>query len=235
MSEKIVIIQHRDESQVFPLLSLVIGLVKAHPNAQIIWAGDRSLSDLVKYNKRIKRFIDISQEFTMKTLQIIFGAEICVNTSTSPLAKQFASNVSAIKTIGFDKGGATSRQSEFFENVLSGEISTKKTVLQMYYDLAGLRWRGEGYGLSYYPKVRQIEQRGAYMTVYDDPDGHSVIDMPEDALSRLDAINRYAEITTDDIFSAHASIALRKQCTLIGNLSYQMEFFGRGSIQKVSQ
>lgn len=235
MNKKIVIIQYGDDAEVFPLLSLVIGLKKAHPSSQIIWAGDRFLSDLIRYNKRIKRFIDIKQEFTMSTLQIVFGAEICVNTSTSPTAKQFASNVGANHMIGFNKKGATSRQSEFFENVISGEISTKKTALQLYYDLAGLQWKGEGYGLSYYPKVRQTEQCGAFMTTYEGPDNCSQIKMPNGILDKLDVINRYEKIVTDDVFSAHASIALRKQCTLIANLPYQMEFFDKGSLKRASQ
>lgn len=235
MNKKIVIIQQGGDAEIFPLLSVAIGLRKAYPNIQIIWAGERSLSDLVRYNKRIKRFIDVEQEFTMQTLQVVFGAEICVNTSTNTIAKQFASNVGANHTAGFDKKGATSRQAEFFGNVVSGKISTKKTALQLYYDLVGLRWRGEGYGLSYYPKVKQTEQCGSFMTTYDDPDNCSVIKMPNKALDRLDTINRYAEIITDDIFTAHAAIALRKQCTLIADLPYQMEFFGRGSLKKVSQ
>jgi len=235
MNKKIIIIQYGDDAEVFPLLSLVIGLRKAHPSSQIIWAGDRFLSNLIRYNKRIKRFIDVEQEFTIKTLQIVFGAEICVNTSTSSIAKQFASNVGAKHTIGFDKKGATSRQSEFFGNVISGEISTKKTDLQLYYDLVGLQWRGEGYGLSYYPKVRQTEQCGAFMTTYEDPEDCSRIKMPKAILDKLDTINRYEKIITDDVFSAYAGIALRKECTLIANLSYQMEFFGRGLLKRASQ
>ena len=233
--KKIVIIQYGDDAEVFPLLSLVIGLQKEHPDSHIIWAGDPHLSELIRYNKRIRRFINIEQEFTMETLQIVFGAEICVNTSSHSLARQFASNVNAGDTIGFDKNGATSRQSEFFKNVISGKISTKKTALQLYYDLVGIRWRGEGYGLSYYPKMRQAEQCGAYMTLYDEPDNCSKIKMPKEALDKLDTLNKYTEIITDDIFSAHASIALRKKCTLIADLPYQMEFFSRGSLKRISQ
>lgn len=231
---KIVIIQS-NEAEVFPLLSLAIGLRKAYPDSQIIWVGDPSLSDLVRYNKRIRRFIDINQEFTLQTLQVVFGAEICVNTSTNPIAKQFASNINADKTAGFNKNGATSRQAEFFENVVLGKLSTKQTMLQLYYDLVGLRWRGEGYGLSYYPKTKQTEQCGSFMTTYNDPENCSKIKMPMSVLDQLDSINRHSEIITDNVFTAHASIALRKQCILVADLPYQMEFFGKGSLQKISQ
>ena len=189
----------------------------------------------MRYNKRIKQFIDIEREFTIKTLQIVFGAEICVNTSISSIAKQFASNVRATHTIGFDKNGATSRQAEFFKNVILGKISTQKTMLQLYYDLVQLRWQGEGYGLSYYPKMKQTEQCGSFMTIHDQSKKCSKIYMPEEVLNRLDTINRYAEIITDDVFTAHAAIALRKQCLLVADLPCQMEFFGKGSLQKISQ
>ncbi|KKK50352.1 hypothetical protein LCGC14_3125870, partial [marine sediment metagenome] len=115
------------------------------------------------------------------------------------------------------------------------KISTKKTALQLYYDLVGLQWKGEGYGLSYYPKMKQTEQCGAFMTIYDHPENCSRIKMPKGALGQLDTLNQYAEVITDDVFSAHASIALRKQCTLMANLPYQMEFFGRGSLKRISQ
>ena len=116
--------------------------------------------------------------------------------------------------------------------IVSGDTLTNKTALQLYYDLAGLQWKGEGYGLSYYPKVRQTEQCGAFMEEYNEPNC-SNIDMPTEILNRLDTINRYEEIVTDDVFTAHASIALRKQCILVANLSYQMEFFGKGSLKRV--
>jgi len=233
--KKIVIIQTGDDAEIFPLLSLVIGLKKSYPKSQIIWAGDNYISDLIRYNKRVKRFIDIKQDFTMKTLQIVFGSEMCVNTSINSTAKQFASNVNADKTVGFDKKGATSRQAEFFGNVISGKMSTQKTALQLYYDLAELRWRGEGYGLSYYPKIKQTEQCGTFMAEHEEPDDCSPIKMPTEILDKLDTVNKYEKIITDDVFTAHASIALRKQCTFISDLTYQMEFFGRGSLKRVSQ
>lgn len=227
---KILIVQHGNEAEVFPLLSLVIGLKKAHPTASIIWAGDPLLSDLVRYNKRIKRFIDIEREFTMQTLQIVFEAEICVNPSNTTSSRRFTSNASAKQIFGFGKDGAVSRQAEFFGNVLSGKTATNKTSLQLYYDLVGLRWQGEGYGLSYYPQTKQTMECGAYLDG-DLPDDCPRIKMPSKVLFRLDVLNKYASIYTDDVFTAHASIALRKQCYFTEKLPYQIEFFGKGSFR----
>lgn len=230
MNEKILIVQYGYDAEVFPLLSLAIGLKKAFPNVHIIWAGDPSLGDLVRYNKRIKRFINVEHEFTMQTLQIVFGAKFCVNPSKSPIARRFASNANAKQIAGFGKDGPASRQAEFFGNVLDGNVQTKKTSLQLYYDLAGLRWQGEGFGLSYYPKTKQTLSCGAYST-QETPEECTEITMPSEALPRLDVLNKYASVYTDDLFVAYASIALRKKCYFTKELPYQIEFFGKGSFQ----
>ncbi len=230
MNKNIIIVHKDSEESVFPLLSLVIGLRKRYAGTNIIWAGEPQIADLIRYNKRIKRFIDINKEFTIKTLSIVFGAEICVNTSQCKAAAKFASNVAAKVTVGFDKEGATSREAEFFHKVTSGEISTNKTILQLYYDLVGLKWRGEGYGLSYYPKTKQREKCGAFLTQYQgELDNCTKIKMPTRILDRLDTVNRFAHVVTDDLLTAHSSIALRKNCTFFSNLPYRLEFFGRGS------
>lgn len=229
MNKKIVILQHGFDRDVFPLLSLVIGLDKMYPNSHIIWAGEPNFYELVKYNKRIHQFVDITQEFDMKTLEAVFECDICVNVSFTPVAKQFASKVQAVKTFGFDKNGPISRQANFFEGVLTGHIATKKTLLQIYYDLANLRWKGEGYGLSYYPRNKQIEKCGIFAekSHLNDEEGTKIC-LPNKVLGQLDLINKFASIVTDDLYVAHASIALRKYCTFISELPYQMEFFGKG-------
>jgi len=76
---------------------------------------------------------------------------------------------------------------------------------------------------------------GSFTINCKDPINCDKIRMPNGILNKLDTINRYAEIITDDIFSAHAAIALRKKCTFISNLPYRMEFFGKGGCKKVSQ
>jgi len=83
--------------------------------------------------------------------------------------------------------------------------------LQLYYDLAEIGWKGEGYGLSYYPKTKQTMESGAYIDE-ETPKNCTKIKMPDQILPRLDMLNEFASIYTDDVFTAHASIALRKKC-----------------------
>ncbi len=232
---KILVVQYGPDEEIYPLMSLVIGLLKTFPKAHITWAGDPRLSDLIKYNKRIKRFLDIEREFSLKTLQLVFGTDICVNASFSTIARQFASQVQAKATYGFAREGATNRSSEFFYNVMHNNISTNKTLLQMYYDIANLRWSGEGYGLSYYPKTKQSEQCGSFFSQEKSIENCKKINMPQKLLPQLDTLNRYEEIVTDDLMVAHSGIALRKKCTLYADLPYKMEFFGKGTLHNIAQ
>ncbi|MHA2281509.1 MAG: hypothetical protein ACXAC5_11700 [Promethearchaeota archaeon] len=236
MGKKIVIVQHGPPEEVFPLLSVIIGLQKAYPGSYVIWAGDPSTSDLVKYNKRIKRILDVTRDFSLKTLELVFGTDICVNASFNKIARQFTSNVNALETYGFTREGAISRSAEFFENVLSGKIITNKTLLQIYYDLVDLRWRGEGYGLTYYPRLKQSEKCGLFVRNSDiDVENCIKTRLPSGILKQLDTLNKFAKIITDDLFVTHAAIALRKYCTLLGERPFQMEFFGKGTVQSFIQ
>ena len=97
--------------------------------------------------------------------------------------------------------------------------------------MANLKWRGEGYGLDYYPKTKQTKSCG-----YDlqDPkhDNCEKISETSSIFKKLDSINKYKTIITDSLTTAHASIALRKECVLISDdLPYKIEFFGKGTIK----
>jgi len=228
--KKIVLVQYGSDSEIMPLLSLVIGLSKKYPKHHIVWVGEPSVFELIKYNKRIHSVIDITQEFDLSTLQNIIGCEICVNVSFTKVAREFTSKVITKLCFGFNKDGPINRTAEFFHKVANHDLTTKKSVLQLYYDLANLRWKGEGYGLSYYPRSKQTKKCGQYQE-QSIPDC-TEIKKPKKILPYFDMLNQFARIMTDDLFTAHASIALRKECIFSDNsLPYRMEFFGRGSIK----
>ncbi len=232
---KIIIIQNGPDYEVFPLMSLLIGMNKKYPKIHTTWVGMPETANLVRFNKRVNSFIDIYKEFTLDLLQKTFGSDICVNLSLDRLARQFASQVSAKTIVGFDKKGATSREAEFVEKIFRHKIKTNKTILQIYYDIAGLRWQGEGYGLSYYPKTKQQYECGSY--VIGDYDGNCPeISLSEIPSKQIDILNQYAEIVTDDLFVAHAGIALRKKISFLSeSLPYKLEFFGKGSMKPRGQ
>jgi hypothetical protein len=225
---KIVLVQSGPGHDVLVLGSLIIGLHKKYQGSQIIWVGSPKFFDLVKYNRRIRRCVDIGQELTFSGLSLFYNTDLCINPSNTKEAKKFVSSLSAKNYLGFIKQGAVDRHAEFFHKVTSGEISTCKTILDLYFTLAGLKWSGEGYGLSYYPRKRQDKEHGSYLNIATPFAEASPINLPKKLLAQFDVINQFKNVHTDNLFVAHAAIALRKHLYFYADLPYKLEFFGKG-------
>ena len=223
---KIVLVQSGPRHEFFPTASLLIGLHKQHPSAKIIWFGDPQFRDLVRFNNRVSRFVDISKELDFHMLATFYGADLCINPSLDKTAREMASAVHAKRTLGFNKQGVASPSAELTHRVLSGEVPTRKHILSLYYDLAEMKWDGEGYGLNYFPKTKQEPKTGACGKV---PTGEPV-SLKGNVLHHLDQLNAFSAIHTDDLYTAHAAIALRKEAYLYGNPPYEFHFFGKGKV-----
>jgi len=225
---KIVLIQSGSDHEAVVLCSLLIGLHKKWPGCQITWAGNPKFFELIKYNRRVKQCVDINQELSFSDLSTFYGTDLCINPSNTKSAKKFVLSVSSKQYLGFTKKGAADRHAEFFGRVISGDITTHKTILDLYFALAGLKWSGEGYGLSYYPRKRQENGDGTYLSQNVDIKNALPIRLPDNILRKLDAINQFKEIHTDDLFVAHVGIALRKIIHFYADLPYELEFFKKG-------
>jgi hypothetical protein len=230
---KIVLVQCGPRHEFFLVSSMLIGLQKAHPSAEIIWVGDSAFASIIRYNKRVSRYLDIDREFDFQTLSWLYGTDICINPCLSKTAREFCSKIHAHETLGFSKDKICGPKSEFAKRVFLGELTTNKHVLDIYYNIAGLKWSGEGYGLTYYPKTKQTKKAGLCFDNSPLPgteDSESFI-VSGDILRQMDTINAYQSVLTDNLFIAHASIALRKQTFFYTKpLSYRIEFFGNGKV-----
>lgn len=231
---KIVVIQSGEPHEALPVLSLLIGLQKAYRNSRIIWIGKQLFFDLIKYNKRISSYVDVDEEITLDVLAKIFKPDICINPFADKKSCAFASASQAKKYHGFNKKGAVNRTAEFFDKVKRGEINTNKNILDLYYGLADLNWHGEGYGLSYYPKSKQVSGCGKFGTNLPSIDDCPSFTLPRKLLPKFDTINKYSDIHTDDLFVLHAGLALRKNITFYSKpMSYKIEFFKKGKLVTV--
>ncbi len=230
---KIVVIQSGEQHEVFPVLSLLIGLQKAYHNSKVIWIGNPLFFDLIKYNKRIQSYFDVDAEVNFDVLSKIFKPDICINPFNDKKSCAYASVTQAKKYHGFNKNGPVDRTAEFFDKVKNGTINTNKNILDLYYGLADLKWHGEGYGLSYYPKSKQIAECGK-IGVNIPVDDCDAFKLPRKLLPKFDTINKYSHIHTDDLFVLHAGLALRKNITFYSKpLSYKLEFFKKGKLVTV--
>lgn len=226
---KIILVQSGPDYEVLILGSLLIGLQKKYQGAEIVWAGLPQFFELVRYNKRIKKCVDITQDLSFSSLNQLYGADVCINTSNAKKARQFTSSIPAKQRFGFMKDGPVDRHAEFFIKVMTNEISTRKNILDLYFSLAGLKWAGEGYGLSYYPRKKKEKATGIYLDMEVEVEDAVPIQLPHKLLPRFDAINQYETIHTDDLFVAHSGIALRKYVHFYcKSLPYEIEFFKKG-------
>ncbi len=228
---KIAIIQSGTPEDFLLTNSLLIGLHKKHQKAEIIWIGDPKYFYLIKHSKRVNSTVSI-KDLNFSCLSSISKISICVNTCPHKEATRFTSLINAKTCYGFDKNGPTNRQAEFFQKVMDNKIRTNKTIQDLYYGMADLKWRREGYGLCYYPRTKQTEKCGKYLSNHSPvAEKCKDIHLPPDLLSQFDTINQYSEIVTDDMFVLHAGLSLRKYVSFLTSpLPYRIDFFKRGKI-----
>jgi hypothetical protein len=108
-------------------------------------------------------------------------------------------------------------------------------------------WRGEGYGINYYPKTKSKNNRvGIFVDhtklkhfVNDNLKASklkvSCVPYRKNIYKKMDEINRFSDIVTDDMLTTHLAVYLRKRVhyleTIPSNVNF--EFFGNGRIYKV--
>ncbi len=221
---KIIVVHAGDDAEALLLTSLVIGLRKKYPKSDILWVGNPAFFPLVKYNKRIKKCFDISKVYDLSIVTHFYGSDLCVNITPTSESQKFTQTCGAELFVGFYNNVPIDKNVEFFRNVITGKVKTNKTILDLCYNVANLKWRGEGYGLSYYPRQKQTKHCGIFLKEDDDSFDGEKIQMPAKLLKRFDTINQFSTIVTDDIFVAHASLALRKKLIFKGNPTYNFNF-----------
>ena len=120
-------------------------------------------------------------------------------------------------------------------------------LFQLYYKLAGLKWKGEGYDIGYYPKTRTKKNRAgiavansnlrSYILNELKLDNSSVWNLPrkKNILRKMDEINKCKRIITDDIIIFHLALSLRKYVHFLKTfpLNFNLELFKSGEIYDV--
>ena len=228
---KICVIHLDDLSSCIVATSINKALRSKYKDAEIVWITNNDISkQILRYSKLINNTLD------PKDINSSIECDILINLSPSfhpsdPL-------IAAKETVGF---GFDSRSSEFY-GILFNSKKTEMSEFQVYYRLAGLKWKGEGYGLHYYPKTRERKNRAGiaishpklrdYVEKNLDLNGFKVVSLPyrHNIFKRMDEINSCEHIITEDKLTMHLSIYLRKYVHMlqIYEHSTRLEFFGNG-------
>lgn len=132
-------------------------------------------------------------------------------------------------------------------DILFGNRKSNMNIFQVYFKLSNMTWRGEGYSIKYYPKNRQRKNSAAiavdhlklrhYIEDRLDLGGLKVSSLKyrKSVFKRMDDLNRYIYIITDDWLTMHLAIYLRKNVHYLETLplSTKPEFFGKGRVYRV--
>lgn len=237
---KIVILQYGEPWVTLVSTSIIKAINSKYDKSSIDWATTTDSYPLLQYNSRIR---DIMVGYGPFHSQY----DIAINLSPTKEACSTISNIDSKIKLGFgevegDIGYLNSEAKEGFEVLYKG-IPSERHILQIIFRIAGLKWRGEGYDLAYYPK-NKMKKGKTGIAISDSRLRKYVknnlqlskselwhVPMKQNLLKRIDEINRCKRIVTNDLFSAHAAIAMRKHVEFLDDkrLNMGIEFFGNGN------
>jgi len=223
-------------SQLIPVTSVITGIKKQKINTNITMVvSKKEFSYIYKYNKNIDKTITLEQFVKNKELY-----DLLIN--LYPYLPD--ENLNTKQATGF----CLFSQYDRFKEALTGEQKfPEMSILQLYYILAGLTWKGEGYDLGYSPKTKTRKNRIGvsvananvrnYVLDNLEIDNKKIWYIPykKNIFKKMDEINKCKKIITDDLTTFHLSVAMRKYVYYLETypLNLKLEFFNKGEIYKV--
>jgi len=242
---KIAILNFEQPWHVLASTSLIRGLKHAYPSASISFFVSQESFPIIQFNKSVEAISGYISPNIEKF-------DLAINMSPSLEACNFMTEIPSVDKKGFTEklGSVTSLNAdadEYFSIMHNGNKS-ERHALQVIFRLCGMTWKGEGYDLAYFPK-NKTNRKKTGIAISHDPLRTFVknnlklemtdiwhVPMKKNLFKRMDEINRCMYILTDDLFTLHASIALRKNVEFLDviGLNTRLEFFGRGNYYRIS-
>jgi len=224
--------------------SLLCGLPREFGEANIYWATSLDNAPLFLYNKKV-------QKVYLDGEPIDHHFNLTINLTPSMQPAQYVAAVNSDVKLGFiENDGAiisTGQDAETSYRIMAGDQNTDRNMFQVMFRIAGLKWKGEGYDLAYFPKTKTKKRKTGVAIA--DPELRTFvkdnlslglseiwhIPIKRNLLKRIDEINRCKNIVTDDLFTLHAAIALRKHVEFLDvvGISSAVEFFGNGKYYRL--
>lgn len=194
-----------------------------------------------KYNKLIRNTM-ILDEFLCKKDEYDLFVNLYPIIPSSILEDMIYDN--AYK-IGFQ----FNKNNDIYEDILiGGKENNKINLFQIYYNIMGWTWKGEGYHLSYYPRTR-TKKNNVGISVSNSNLRNFILDKlklntnkiyyvpyKKNLFKRMDEINKCDKIITDDIMVLNLALFLRKYVYFLNTfpINYNIELFSNGEIIEVS-
>lgn len=241
---KIAILNYEGPWFALATTSLIKSIIKSQKDCQIHFFTTEDNVPIFKYHNKINLISGYTSD--------IDQFDQVINYSPSIAASNFCANINAKEKFGFTEtnGHVTclDKNAVEFYDVLYCKQKTSKCIFQIIFKLANRIWRGEGYSLTYYPKNQTIKTNTGIMIVNKDLREYvrknltlrlsETYFMPNknNLYKKFDEINRCMNIITDDMFTMHAAISLRKNVEFLDveNINYKLEFFGKGNHHRIT-
>ena len=208
------------------------GLKRLHPESNISWVVDNNDAvDLLSHSKNIKQITCDDPEDSF---------DLLINLSGSPYILQ---QISAKAKIGLFSGAGHDR---YYDN-LYGDQNIDMNLFQIYYRLAGMSWRGEGYDVCYYPKTKTKQSRVGLAIANANLRNFVseklnlelsklwIVPYKKSILKRIDEVNRCKVVVTDDLLTLHIALYLRKFVHFLKAMPFntKIETFNSGQVYEV--
>jgi len=232
---KILILHLGTLSETLVATSLVKGILTRDPQAKITWATiSESMDYVLKYNKDVSTIISYGD---LQKLNETF--DICINLRPDfPI--ESCPDIKAVDALGF----GFDKTVDSLEDFLNGTKVGNMNQFQIYYKLAGLVWKGEGYDIRYFPQTHTKKNRVGVAVAHANVRNYIIdkleiestklwyIPYKKNIFKRMDEINQCSKIITDDICTFHLALALRKYVYFLKTIPYnlKLELFGSGQI-----
>ena len=226
-------------SQLVPAMSVVEGIKKQKVDTHISWIVQEDYIHIHKYNKHIDRTITLEKFSREKGCY-----DLLVN--LWPFFPERLKINSVVKhSIGFCFGDI---EDQLYKGPLIGNSSLPNmSVLQLYFKLCGLTWKGEGYSVGYFPRTKTRKNRVGisvananlrnYVLENLELENMKVWYIPyrKNIFRKMDEINRCKKVITDDLFTFHLTVSMRKYVYYLKThpLTLAIETFGNGEIYTV--
>jgi hypothetical protein len=240
----VAILNYQEPWHVLASTSLIKRFSKNNISNAVFFIASESIP-IIQYNSKVKLICGY-------TLNSDEHFDLAINFSPTTESCHFMSEIKANRKIGFiEKNGSvgfSNKDVETYFEIMHGDTKTSKNIFQVLYKFCGESWRGEGYDLAYFPKNKTnkrktgiaISNDGLRMFIKNNlllrMTEQYHIPMKKNLYKRMDEINRCMYVLTDDLFTLHASIALRKNVEFldINGLNTKIEFFGKGNYYEIS-
>ena len=216
---------------------------KCYNNPKITWiVKDDINKSLLEYSDNIDKIVTC-QDFIEKPFS---DYEVFINlhplfNPTNQISEEFGLTFS--KTYGFYQN----KESLFFDEILYGNKQTSMNMFQIYFKLAGMLWKGEGYDINYFPKTKSKKNRAGIAVAHanlrnyiiENIDLESmktwIVPYKKNVFKYMDEINRCKQIITDDTLTLHLALYLRKKVHFLQTINdnIKIELFGQGKIYYV--